>query len=58
MKNYIKRKRAFGHHRENYLNIIKFTQSLIELNPFDKNEKQKIAEEIKNTEPLTERKWL
>lgn len=58
MKNYIRRKRAFGYHRENYLNIIKFTQSLIELNPFDKNEKQKIAGEIKNTEPLTERKWL
>ena len=58
MKSYIRRKRAFGYHRENYLNIIRFTQALIELNPFDKKEKEKLRQAILATEPLTERDWL
>jgi len=58
MKNYIRRKRAFGYHRENYLNIIRYTQALVEINPFDKKEKENLKKEILNTEPLTERQWL
>ena len=58
MKNYIRRKRAFGYHRENYLNIIRFTQALIEINPFDKEEKEALKKAILQSDPLTEREWL
>ena len=58
MKAYIKRQRAFGYHRENYLNIIRFTQALMALNPFEKEGKTKLRKEIEAVERLTERDWL
>lgn len=58
MKTYIRRKRAFGYHRENYLNIIRFTQAIIELNPFDNKKKNELRKQISGTERLTEREWL
>lgn len=58
MRTYIRRHRAFGYHRENYLNIIRFTQALVELNPFDKKQRVALRKEILAAEPLTERGWL
>ncbi len=58
MKTYIRRQRAFGYHKENYLNIIRFTQSLIEMNPFDKTERIALRSRIENAARLTEREWL
>ncbi|MEZ4933408.1 MAG: hypothetical protein R2788_14970 [Saprospiraceae bacterium] len=58
MKTYIRRQRAFGYHRENYLNIIRFTQALIELNPFEREGKMRLRQEILEAGRLTEREWL
>lgn len=58
MRTYINRQRAFGYHRNNYLNIIRFTQALMELNPFDKKKKLVLKKEIEAVERLTERDWL
>ena len=58
MKNYIRRQRSIGYHRDNYLNIIRFTQALVELNPFDKMERSTLRSTIENEERLTEREWL
>jgi hypothetical protein len=58
MKNYIRRQRSIGYHRDNYLNIIRFTQALVEVNPFDKKERQALRSAIENEERLTEREWL
>ena len=58
MRTYINRQRAFGYHRDNYLNIIRFMQALMELNPFDKKAKEELKKEIEAVERLTEREWL
>lgn len=58
MKNFIRRKRVIGYHRENYLNIVHFTGKLNTVNPFQKSELKKLKEEILSAEPLTEREWL
>jgi hypothetical protein len=44
--------------RNNYKNMIKFTQKLIQLSTDNPNAKQDILEQIKETNPLTERIWL
>jgi len=58
MKNYIRRQRSIGYHQENYGNIIRFTQALVELNPFDKTQRQVLRQAIGTEERLTERAWL
>ena len=58
MKTYIRRQRAFGYHRDNYLNIIHFTQALMDLNPYQKDGKNKLRQEIESAGRLTEREWL
>jgi hypothetical protein len=58
MKTYIRRQRAIGYHQENYLNIIKFTQSLVDMNPFDRTEREALRSNIEKAGRLTEREWL
>lgn len=58
MKTYIRRQRAFGYHRDNYLNIIRFTQALMILNPFEREGKMRLRQEILDAGQLTEREWL
>ncbi len=58
MKNYLRRQRSIGYHKENYLNIIRFTQALVEMNPLDRKERSSLRSEIGTVERLTEREWL
>jgi hypothetical protein len=58
MKTYIRRQRTFGYHKENFLNIIGFTQALVELNPFDKEVREALRQGIEHAGTLTEREWL
>lgn len=58
MKNYIRRKKVIGYHRKNYQNLIRFTKKLVAFNPFDKEEIQKLRQEIEGVDILTERGWL
>jgi hypothetical protein len=58
MRNYIHRKRVLGYHRNNSLNIIKYTDKLLNINWHDKNEVEKLREAILKEEHLTEREWL
>lgn len=58
MKNFIKRQNALGYHQENYLNIIQFTQGLVDLNPFDKNARTILRQQIEQAGRITERDWL
>lgn len=57
-KNYIYRKKVLGYHRENYLNIIQFTQKLMNLNRNDKQQVKFFQEEISAKKILTERAWF
>lgn len=58
MKNYIRRKHVMGYHRKNYMNIVKFAQRLMILNPYDVEEKRQLKARIDNEEILTEREWF
>ena len=58
MKAFLRRKRHIGYHQQNYLNIIRYTQKLLALNPMDKEAVKALEEEIRNAEPLTEKGWL
>lgn len=57
-KQYMHRKDIQPHYKRNYKNIIHLTQSLIKVNPYERTAKKRLEEEIKNTQPLTERAWL
>lgn len=58
MRIFIQRKKVIGYHRDNYLNIIRYTKKLITLNPYDKQEKWSLQKAIEAEETLTERHWL
>ncbi|MCO6489803.1 MAG: hypothetical protein J5I98_15410 [Phaeodactylibacter sp.] len=58
MRAFLRRKRHIGYHQQNYLNIIRYTQKLLALNPMDKEAAKALEEEIRNAEPLTEKGWL
>jgi hypothetical protein len=58
MKSYIRRQRAIGYHKQNYLNIIRYAQALVELNPFEKAEREALRSAIAQEIKLTEREWL
>jgi len=55
---FIRRKKALGYHRENYLNTLHFTKKLLETNRFDKVERAALRTEIEATKALAEREWL
>ena len=55
---YIRRKKIIGYHREIYSNSLKFAQKLIDLNPYDKSEREQLKKDILATKVLAEREWL
>ncbi|MCK6690891.1 MAG: hypothetical protein L6Q97_02185 [Thermoanaerobaculia bacterium] len=55
MNNYIRRQRAVGYHRENYLNIVRFTRALLRRSPGDAD---KLRRQIASEPVLTEKEWL
>lgn len=55
---YIRRKPGLGYHRNNYLNLARYTQKLITLNWNDKSEVQTFKLKIESEKVLTEREWL
>jgi hypothetical protein len=58
MKTYLQRKKVMGYHKDNYKNIIHYTHKMLKLAHYDKEQIQKLRQEIENANPLTERKWL
>jgi hypothetical protein len=57
-KTFIHRQKNLGYHRENYVNLVKFTRKLLQLNVGNKKEKEQLRKEIEETTALTERDWL
>lgn len=50
---FLQRKSIMSYHKENYLNLIRFTRALIGV-----YETQQLTKKIESTNPLTERNWL
>jgi hypothetical protein len=57
-KTFLSRKKVLNYHKENYKNILRFIQRLLDLNPFSEKDKKKLRSEIETVELLTERVWL
>lgn len=57
-KQFVTRRKEVAYHRENYLNTIKFTRYLINLNGRDKARKEALGKKIQGTKILTEKTWL
>lgn len=55
---YLRRKKVTQSFKENYSNIIYFTQKLMKVNPFNVEAKKQLRERITNAPILTEREWL
>lgn len=55
---YIRRKPGLGYHRNNYLNLARYTQKLIALHWNDKAEVDRLKQKIASEPVLTEREWL
>lgn len=55
---YIRRKPGLGYHRNHYLQMARYTQKLIYLNPADKKELQALKEQIAADPALAEKEWL
>ncbi|MCG8330323.1 MAG: hypothetical protein MI974_21675 [Chitinophagales bacterium] len=58
MRTYVHRKRVIGYHRTNYLNIIRFTRRLANINPFDQAAITKLYQQMAEESILTEKEWL
>ena len=56
-KNYIYRQ-DLGYHRNNYLNLIKYTKKLLQLGVYDKSVVKDLYSEIETSPALAERRWL
>ncbi len=57
-KQFVTRRKEVAYHRENYLNTIKFTRYLLNLNGRDKARKEALGKKIQGTKILTEKTWL
>ncbi len=58
MKMFIIRNKVIGYHKENYLNIIKYTRKLLRKHRMSDESRTKIIDQVKSVNPLTERQWL
>ena len=58
MRTFIRRKKDIGYHQENYLNLIYFTKKLMEHNPFERQQKIALKQEIQQTKFEAEKEWL
>ena len=58
MSNFVRRKKAIGYHRENYLNLIRLTKKLLQTPIGDKEARKKLAAEITDRKSVAEREWL
>lgn len=58
IKIYLYRHKKLGYHKDNYLKLVKYTQKLIRLNPYDKTAKKELCQAIQNEKSLLEKAWF
>lgn len=57
-RQFVTRRKELAYHKENYLNIIKFTKRILSLGPYEKPRKNALEHALQNTKVLTEKVWL
>ncbi|MBK9336064.1 MAG: hypothetical protein IPM98_05565 [Lewinellaceae bacterium] len=58
IKNFIRRQQDVGYHRDNYLNIARYTRALMRLDPTDLAAATLLRQQIETEPVLTEKEWL
>jgi tetratricopeptide (TPR) repeat protein len=58
MRVFIRRKEELAYQQENFQKLVYFAQKMIELNPFDRQAKEQLREEITKTQVVAEKAWL
>ena len=58
MYNYVQRNKILGYHRTNYLNIISYTNKLLQVNIYSKKELEILRRAMKEETTLTEKEWF
>lgn len=58
IKNFIRRQRAVGYHRDNYLNIARYMRAIMRLDPNDDAAADELRLQIESESVLTEKEWL
>ena len=58
MKNFIRRKKDLGYHRNLYLNLLYYTRQLLERSIKGRAERKQLKEEIIGAKDLAEKDWL
>ncbi len=58
MQRFISRQRVIGYHRDNYLNIVRYTRRLMQLRFSDSAEIMLFRSQIDSVSPLTEKEWF
>ncbi len=58
MRTFIRRKKIMGYHRDNYLNMIRFMQKILELQLMDVAGKERLRAEINDSKAIVEKEWL
>ncbi|GAB4488842.1 MAG: hypothetical protein OHK0019_05730 [Saprospiraceae bacterium] len=57
-KVFLRRQKNLGYHRENYLNLVKFTKKLSKTVYASRSKRAALAKSICQTESVAEREWL
>lgn len=57
-KAFLRRRKDLGYHRESYLNLLKFTQKLVNILGSGAARRRSLAEKIRQTPSVAERDWL
>lgn len=58
MRNYLHRKRVLGYHRTNYLNLIRYAEKILRLQPGDRAAADALRKAIEKEEVLSEKAFL
>ena len=58
MRAYIRRKKVMGYHREHYLNLVNFTQKMLDTPTFEKEKRGQLIQQVKETRRVAEKAWL
>lgn len=57
-KAYMQRNKVIGYHRTSYSNLLRYVNKLIKINPYDKDAKKKLLEQVAEENPLAAKEWL
>lgn len=58
IQHFVRRQQAVGYHRDNYLNIARYTRALMRLSPGDAQAAAELRRQIAAETTLTEKEWL